>query len=200
MEKQTNIKDLKGILRNDFDFYILSLVKKEQCEVCDSVNGLEVHHINYFHQLLDDTLIELNLHDKEDFTNSAVNLIRNVMLGKQIKCEYLTLCENCHSNIHIDDDNYSFKYYEKYYLEKKLKRQHYIKTVLIPYLESIVEKRLHKKEKNELIDVINLRVRGRQQRSYSKFNDYFKENGINYLILPKKSDDVRYWLIVKTSK
>lgn len=66
------------------------------------------------------------------------------------------------------------------------------------YLDSIVGKKLYKDDKNTLIDIINLRdSRNRQQKSISLLNKYFEANKIPYIILPKKSDNKRYWIVEK---
>lgn len=54
---------------------------------------------------------------------------------------------------------------------------------LIKFLNSLVGEQLFKKERKELIDKINLRDnRGRQQKSISLINAYFKENKIPFII------------------
>lgn len=65
------------------------------------------------------------------------------------------------------------------------------------YLDSIVGKRLFKDEQKELIEKIDLKVNRRLQKSYDKLNDGLKMINLNYIIIPKKSNNKRYWIIEK---
>ena len=65
------------------------------------------------------------------------------------------------------------------------------------YLESLIDKRLFEEDREELIEKINLRVNGKQQKSYSKLNEGLKMIGLNYIIIPKKSGSTRYWIVNK---
>lgn len=63
-------------------------------------------------------------------------------------------------------------------------------------LESIVNKKLFKDDRNELINFIGLKdARGRIQKSIGQLNEYFEANKIPYIIIPKKSNNKRYWII-----
>jgi len=65
------------------------------------------------------------------------------------------------------------------------------------YLENIVGKKLYKEEQKELIEKIDLKVNRRLQKSYDKLNDGLKMIELNYIILPKKSNNKRYWIVEK---
>ena len=65
------------------------------------------------------------------------------------------------------------------------------------YLESIIGKKLYKEEQKELIEKIDLKVNRRLQKSYDKLNDGLKMIELNYIILPKKSNNKRYWIVEK---
>lgn len=65
------------------------------------------------------------------------------------------------------------------------------------YLNRIVGKKLYKKEQEKLINAIDVRVNGRQQRSYRKLNEGINMLKLEYIILPKKSNEVRYWIVEK---
>lgn len=68
------------------------------------------------------------------------------------------------------------------------------------YLDKIVGKKLFKEEQKELIDKINVRVNGRQQKTYKKLNEGLNMLSLSYIILPKKSNNMRYWIIEKIYK
>lgn len=89
---------LREKLRMDFSKYIRPIKMKEHCEVCGTTENLELHHVDQFILTLEETLKELNLEEKDcnDYKVSELNNIRNVMLGKQLKQKYLTLCTDCH--------------------------------------------------------------------------------------------------------
>lgn len=65
------------------------------------------------------------------------------------------------------------------------------------YLDKIIGKKLFKEEQRELIDKINVRVNGRQQKTYKKLNEGLNMLSLSYIILPKKSNNMRYWIIEK---
>lgn len=79
----------------------------------------------------------------------------------------------------------------------RLIEEDYMKSELEEYLESIIGKKLFKEEQKELIDRIGLKVDGKVQKSYFKLNEGLKMINLNYIILPKKSNNKRYWIIEK---
>lgn len=55
--------------------------------------------------------LQLELHDddyEQYYTEQQIEMIRNIMLGKQMRIDYITCCESCHLEIH--EGNY-FKGY-----------------------------------------------------------------------------------------
>jgi hypothetical protein len=68
------------------------------------------------------------------------------------------------------------------------------------YLENIVSKKLLKHDQHELVNKIDLRVNGRQQKSYKKLNEGLDMINLPFVILPKKSNDTRYWIVEKIDK
>ena len=73
------------------------------------------------------------------------------------------------------------------------------KTEVKNYLNKIINKKLIKEEQKELIDKVNIRVNGKQQKSYKKINEGLKNLNLNYVIMPKKSNNTRYWIVKKIS-
>lgn len=72
------------------------------------------------------------------------------------------------------------------------------KEKLLLFLEENKDKELSKDEKETLISLCNLRdSRNRQQKSIGMLNEYFKERRMGYVILNKRTKDVRYWYIAK---
>lgn len=92
---------LEEYLRGNFSRYIRPLFIKNECEVCKTTDNLELHHEIQFSELLNETLKELKLkyNDTEYYINQELKLINNIMLGKQVKLKYKTLCTRCHDKI-----------------------------------------------------------------------------------------------------
>lgn len=94
--------ELVQYLRSDFTNYIRSSFIKNKCEICQSKNNLELHHVKQFSESLQETLQLLNLDYRNDidlYSKEELYLIRLIMLGIQTKGEYKTLCNNCHKKI-----------------------------------------------------------------------------------------------------
>ena len=54
------------------------------------------------------------------------------------------------------------------------------------YLNSIVDKRLYKEDQQELINMINVKVNGKQQKSYAKLNQGLQMLELPYIIISKR--------------
>ena len=148
-------------LRTDFNINIRELKLKDKCEYCNSDENLEVHHKKSFADLLDKTLImlELDIHSNE-IDDSKYELVKYVMRGKQLTSSYLTLCPNCHKQVH-ELGHYKARRLRNTRLGAKYRIN---KEELEPYLNSIVGVMLDKEQQVELIEKINLKDgRNRQQ-------------------------------------
>lgn len=190
--------------------YLRQAFIKDKCEVCSKTDDLVLHHVKPFAQILEDCLDCLGYEYrkyKDQYSKIELDNITNWMLGVQLRIKYLTLCPKCHLDIHQKSGGF-FKTNNKFdeYVElqrmKKLQenaiKEEELKSILMPYLESIVGERLYNKEdKCELIDVISAKVNSKTQRSHSKLNKKLEKLGIGYVILPKKSNNKRYWVVEK---
>jgi 5-methylcytosine-specific restriction endonuclease McrA len=96
--------ELRKYLRTEFGLYIRNKLIKDKCEYCGELNNLHLHHVDRFIELLHETLDELELQelDTHEYSKKELSLIKNIMLGKQIKIEYVTLCKSCHEKVHGD--------------------------------------------------------------------------------------------------
>lgn len=108
--------NLREQLRNEWSTYIRPLMVKDECEWCGCKEDLHLHHIDRFHNLLVETLEELQLQelDTEDYEEFELKQISNFMLAKQLKIEYKTLCRECHMKLHAKEkftDEYKNHYY-----------------------------------------------------------------------------------------
>lgn len=71
------------------------------------------------------------------------------------------------------------------------------KLSLSEYLDTLVGEKLDKEGQKELIEHINVRVNGTQQKSYPKLNEGLKMIKLPYIILPKRTNQHRYWIVEK---
>lgn len=108
--------NLREQLRNEWSQYIRPLMVKEECEWCGRKDDLHLHHIDRFHNLLVETLEELQLQelDTEDYEEFELKQISNFMLAKQLKSEYKTLCRECHLKLHAKE-KFTEEYKNHYY-------------------------------------------------------------------------------------
>ena len=203
-----SIEELKNKLRTDYAYYIRPLVIKDKCELCGCGENLVVHHDKEFSILLDETLKELNLY-KLEFNEDEVNIIKTHMLGKQIQIKNITLCNKCHTELHINKGGFSSigKYIDinkikemKRKKEKELELQKKEKE-LKEYLQTLVGKRLYKEDKEELIEKLDLRDnRNRLQKKISTLNRYLLDN-YNMMLISKRVKEqgkhVTVWLLNK---
>ena len=83
-----DVKELKRIIRNDFNLYIRNLVIKDTCEKCNTKNNLEVHHTYPLSLMMQETLEVMNIDDVESLSEDEIKTFREIMLGKQIKIKY----------------------------------------------------------------------------------------------------------------
>lgn len=271
---------LEEYLRNQYSNYIRPLYIKSYCESCGVNDNLELHHIKQFSEILKETLEELNISYYDDikaYTDNQIELINYVMLGKQLKCNYLTLCSKCHDDEHINNlirsfsspgikdrkywhdleltiqlDNkyigtkittdikndmvYLYLHYmpQNYRSWQQLKRlleynghtvlnnkngtfidkipskkddiniieKERINNIIMPYLESIKDKKLNKDDQKELINIVNAKDnRNRLLKIYSSINQWLYDNKLNYNITSKQLREngsrIRYWIVNK---
>lgn len=119
--------DIQTYLRPYFTGNIRPIFIKEKCEKCGSTENLELHHVTQHSLLVMETLKDLNLDykDSTEYTELELKNIINIMLGKQIRIRYKTLCLTCH-----DEEHKSYKQsnkikatYEKRY-KASFKKEH----------------------------------------------------------------------------
>lgn len=179
--------NLREQLRNEWSQYIRPLIIKDKCEVCGTEEDLHLHYTDEFCNLLTETLAELQLQelDIELYSKEELNLISHIMLSKQIRCEYKTLCRECHKEEHIINGKVIFNKQQIIDKEKKVKeRELYNQNVLKPYLDSILgQVMLQVKDRKELIERIDVKSNGKLLKKISNLNSALEERGISYRIV-----------------
>lgn len=150
---------LEQYIRNKTAQHLRPLLIKSECEVCDTSKTLELHHIKPFAELLSECLESLQLQkfdNVEEYSNVELNNITNYMLGVQLQTQHLTVCSECHKDIHeklgnLCDIGDNFKlHYEKKRKIDEMAEKHRFENEVIPYLDSIVGKRLYKEEQKRV--------------------------------------------------
>lgn len=166
--------------RTKFQNYIRPLFIKDKCECCEETENLELHHMKQFTELLTETVendLKLQyIDDIEYYTKEELNNIKNIMLGKQLKIACITLCKECHQNIHKDGGN--IDYFKRRH-SRKLTKEEKEKEIISHYLEVIKGNKIYVKTElhKELIKKIDLRDnQNRQQKSFRQINAYLQEN------------------------
>lgn len=216
---------LKQFLRQDFNTKIRPFLIKSTCEVCGSdTEQLHLHHVTYFQDLLNETLAELQLefHDEDyeqHYTENQLEMIRNIMLGKQMRIEYVTCCESCHLELHDGSYCPPKKGKRKEWSEKMvvinkerkkmrgLQKQQRMEREVKPYLESVIgEKFVTPEQKGYLAEFCGCRDKqGRLVKTPKAISKVLAEYGIGYEIKTKKTNKrvegkvvaVNYWMVNK---
>lgn len=195
--------NLNKYLRTKVNNNIRHLFIKNSCEVCDSKDSLHLHHLRHFYTIVKDSLFSLKLEAKDtnDYTKEELRLITSVVLGEHLQTEYLTLCDTCHKEVHnVDRKHISCNktYYEKRRIEKELETKRLIETVLIPYLDSIVGEKLFKDQQEELKEVFKRNGLNARTLGINTLNGNLKDRKLDFVIIPKKSGNKRYWMLELT--
>lgn len=87
-------KHLRGIINNHWR----PLVLKDRCEECGSNKNLELHHMDSFRIFMNQYSVP---EDKKFLSNEEIKYFEYLCLGYHLKeVKVLTLCNECHKNIH----------------------------------------------------------------------------------------------------
>ena len=175
--------------------FIRPLFIKSECEICGETKELELHHKEQFSSLLQETLSELNLEYNEDitiYTKEQRKIITDLMLGKQVRIKYTTVCKRCHVTIH----NIYGK--EKTFSKKKVISANELKEILFSKYDNI---KIHSNNKSELESIF--RDSGYNQRTFGIYNanKFLKQLNIPIKIVSKRysfnNKKIGYWEILK---
>lgn len=207
-------------LRAEFNNYIRPIKINSQCEFCGSCDDLHLHHIDTFSNLLDETLEDLNIDVySENFTDSEVENINNIMLGKQLRSKLVTLCKNCHKEVHKDG----------YTKARDRIRPKKPKTISLEYIEALEEFLRTSYEDNvyftkesfrdtidsimnsnsKLLNIMNeLDGKHTRKKGQKIYNKLFEKCGIKYIVGSKvrkefvggKRKNITYWKVIKGHK
>ena len=109
-----NRNELIKKLRTDFNINVRPYRIEGECSCCGSEENLILHHVSTFSDLLDETLILLNIDIlNNEFTDEQYKVIKYIMRGKQLTCKVITLCPACHLEVHEEGFIHARKNYGK---------------------------------------------------------------------------------------
>ena len=199
--------NLKNRCRLDFKVYLRDMLLKDRCELCGTTENLILHHEKSFSKMIDETINEVGMEN--------IQLFRQVMLAKQIMTNSITLCEECHKEVHRENGGFSGSNKESeiakiiaYGKKKRNQSKEEKKTAdLEYYLRGLIGKQLYKRDKNRLIKKLDVKDnRGRQQKSIHKLNTNLNEN-FNLTLVSKRNNcrnsekyKKTYWELVKLTE
>lgn len=202
-------------LRAEFNNHIRPIKINSQCEFCGSCDDLHLHHIDTFSNLLDETLEDLKINIySENFTDSEVENINNIMLGKQLRSRFATLCKNCHKEVHKDGyikardrlkpktpkiiSAEEIKILEKYLKDSYEEGFLFTKEVFRETIDKIIN------NDSKLLDIMNeLDGKHKRDKGQRLYNKLFMKLGFNYRVFSKPKEEKingkrvkkTYWII-----
>lgn len=152
--------NLKNRCRLDFKVYLRDMLLKDRCELCGTTENLILHHENSFSKMIDETINEVGMEN--------IQLFRQVMLAKQIMEKNITLCEECHKEIHK---------------EREKEEQGKAKQLELYLKQHCGEVMLTLEDRKELIEKIHATDnRGRLLKSATALNTHLEEVGSKFRI------------------
>lgn len=208
---------LEQYIRAEINEKLIPLIKKDKCELCGSKENLEVHHIKPFAEILEESLKDLNI-DKRDttkYTQKELYMITDYILGKHFRYKMITVCKNCHKNIiHKKGVSKIGDGFNNYIKRNKIIKQQVIKynirTILIPYIKKIINKKLFKTDQNELKNIFIETGLKSKTMGINTLHKFLKDANLNYNIISKRDGKRKlnngkknsnykktYWIMIK---
>ena len=197
--------NLDMYLRTHVATKIRPLFIQSKCEHCNSTDDLHLHHVKPFVKIVDKVLNKFNLElkDSDAYTDQERYLIVSCVLSEHLNGEYLTLCPQCHHNVHernkkrraslSDEEKLRRKQLRKEQKEK-LKQQQLaeLNKQRKELLDQYLDMKLNNEQFKTLTGKLNFRRDGRLVKNPL---DEIKELG--YEVINKKSNSIRYKIITK---
>ena len=197
--------NLDMYLRGHVATKIRPLYIKSKCEHCNSTNDLHLHHVKPFVKMVDKVLNKFNLElkDSEDYTEQERYLIVSCVLSEHLNGEYLTLCPQCHHNVHernkkrrasLSDAQKQRLKQIRLEQKEKLKQQKLdaLKQQRVELIDQQLNVRLSSKEFKQLAEKLNFRRDGRMLK-----NPLNEIQDLGYKIIKKTIKGYDYKIITK---
>lgn len=192
-------------LRGHVAAKIRPLYIKSKCEHCNSTNDLHLHHVKPFVKMVDKVLNKLNLElkDSDAYTEQERYLIVSCVLSEHLNGEYLTLCPQCHHNVHelnkkrrasLSDAQKQRLKQLRLERKEKLKQQKLdeLKQARIELLEQHLDVKLNNEQFKNLTEKLNFK---RNRQLIKNPIDEIKQLG--YDVENKRTKTTRYKIITK---
>ena len=198
----------------NLDMYLRAHVAKirplfiqSKCEHCNSTDDLHLHHVKPFVKIVDKVLNKFNLElkDSDDYTEQERYLIVSCVLSEHLNGEYLTLCPQCHYNVHegnkkrrasLSDEQKQRLKQLRLEQKEKLKQQKLdaLNQQRIELIDQQLNVRLNSKEFKQLTEKLNFRRDGRLVK-----NPFDEIRELGYTVKNTRVDNKRYKIITKTT-
>lgn len=186
-----------------FNTEIKHMVRKDKCEFCNSKDNLEVHHKEPL-SVTTKKVIE-QYKDIKD-----ISALTHIVNSKSIQKGFLTLCSECHLELHKENDDFNKLMYDTRAMNRlKREKKHLVEVenkLKELYDDKVVF--LSRKDREPFIEFINYREDGKLRKSIDKLNGFLKRRKSNYRIEQFKTsrtiDGVRKqygsaWRVIKIS-
>ena len=193
--------NLDMYLRTHVATKIRPLFIQSKCEHCNSTNDLHLHHVKPFVKIVDKVLNKFNLElkDSEDYSEQERYLIVSCVLSEHLNGEYLTLCPQCHHNVHegnkkrraslSDEQKLRLKQLR---LEQKQQKLDALKQQRVELIDQVLGVELNSEQFKNLTEKLNFRRDGRMLKNPI---DEIKQLG--YEVINKRTKNKRYKIITK---
>lgn len=181
---------VRSFSNNQIGGYKTKLNKRIQKAEYFKKNGINKYIDRYYKDSDKTDIIYDAVNEKGELTKKLNELMYYKLKKDILVLDYMLNDKIGYCNYIIDKFNIDKKNY--FFIEGDNN-----KMELNEYLESLTGKELYKEEQKELIKKIDLKVNGRQQKSYSKLNEGLKMLKLPYIIIPKRTSGGRYWIIEK---
>ena len=170
--------NLDMYLRTHVAAKIRPLYIKSKCEHCGSIDDLHLHHVKPFVKMVDKVLNKLNLElkDSEDYTEQERYLIVSCVLSEHLNGEYLTLCPQCHHNVHEGNKKRRASLTD----EQKLR----LKQIRLEQKEKLKQQQLT----NTINNYLNKKLKSSDIKSLTKELKWYQSNGKKNLTINETID------------
>ena len=174
---------------------------KSECEHCGSIDDLHLHHVKPFVKIVDKVLHKFNLElkDSDDYTEQERYLIVSCVLSEHLNGEYLTLCPQCHHNVHEGNKKRRASLSEEQKLrlkqlrlEQKQQKLDALNQQRKELIDQQLNVRLSSKEFKALAEKLNFK---RNRKLVKNPIDEIQELG--YTIIKKRINGYDYKIITK---
>ena len=186
---------------------IRPLYIKSKCEHCGSIDDLHLHHVKPFVKIVDKVLNKFNLElkDSDDYTEQERYLIVSCILSEHLNGEYLTLCPQCHHNVHelnkkrrasLSDEQKQRLKQIRLEQKEKLKQRHL--DELNQQRKELLDQHLNVKLNNEQFKNLTEKLNFKRNRQLIK-NPIDEIKQLGYDVENKRTKTTRYKIITKTT-